>query len=179
MAQSSDTLVCDNGGFESDFVYYSGATTVFDTIINGCTPYNNGNSVIWNVSSLPAFRGFKIVTNGLDSLVGINRTKFGNKALLLNDRYSQTGDNCQHTNGGVYKIIKRFKVTEENRDFTVWFAVVLENPTSGHFNEQPWFNIKCDRAPASELCFDANILKNAVMFIAIQYTIAHLIQSMF
>lgn len=159
MAQSSDTLVCDNGGFESDFVYYSGATTVFDTIINGCTPYNNGNSVIWNVSSLPAFRGFKIVTNGLDSLVGINRTKFGNKALLLNDRYSQTGDNCQHTNGGVNKIIKRFKVTEENRDFTVWFAVVLENPTSGHFNEQPWFNIKCDRAPASELCFDANILK--------------------
>jgi hypothetical protein len=54
-------------------------------------------------------------------------------------------------------LVKRFKVTEETRDFTVWYAAILESPDN-HVNSQPFFSIKCDRAPAYDLCFDASII---------------------
>ena len=151
----TDTLICDNGGFESNFTYYFGKTATFDAGSNTCTPTLNGNPVTWASSSLPAFRRFEIATTGLDTLSGINRVKFGSKSLLLNNRYSHTGgDICDSTYRDINKLVKRFKVTEANRDFTVWFAVILETP-AGHSGNQPYFSIECDLAPNSDLCFDA------------------------
>lgn len=153
----TDTLVCDNGGFEDDFDYYFGQHANYNTGSNDCTPLSGSNPVSWNSTSLPSFRQLEIVSSGVDTLVGINRTKFGNKALLLNNRYRESGSLCT-PGAGIDKIIKRFKVTEQNREFTVWFAAVLENP-EGHTNSQPYFSIKCDRAPAFDLCFDASLVK--------------------
>lgn len=150
----TDTLICDNGGFESNFLYYTGQTTVFDYGSDDCNPTQSGSPSVWSSASLPSFRKFEIVTNGIDTLTGINRTKFGSKALLLNHRYSHILT-CGATDKTISKIIKRFKVTEENRDFTVWFAAILEDPGSGHSNREPFFSISCDRAPNSDLCFDA------------------------
>lgn len=151
----SDTLICDNGGFESNFTYYFGRTATFDGGSNTCTPTLNGNPVSWSSASLPTFRRFEIVTTGIDTLSGIDRVKFGSKALLLNNRYSHTGsDICDSTYRDIDKLVKRFKVTEANRDFTVWFAAIMESPT-GHSGNQPYFSITCDLAPDSDLCFDA------------------------
>lgn len=55
------------------------------------------------------------------------------------------------------KITKTFEVTSTNRIFTVWYAVVLENP-SGHSNRQPFMTMKCDLAPNNDLCFVADFL---------------------
>jgi hypothetical protein len=63
----------------------------------------------------------------------------------------------------VDKLIKRFKVTEENREFTIWYAAILENP-AGHNNSQPFFSITCDLAPQFDLCFDASILSCEEMY---------------
>lgn len=152
----TDTLICDNGGFESNFTYYFGKTAYYSTGSDDCTPLYTGVPVVWANSSLPTFRRFEITTSGVDTLVGINRTKFGSKAALINNRYGHTNPICDG-NYDANKLIKRFKVTEENRDFTVWYAAVLENP-SAHTNSQPFFSIKCDRAPASDLCIDADII---------------------
>lgn len=94
---------------------------------------------------------------GIDSMTGLQKVKFGEKALKLNDLYNHNaGSKCTGDNG-VNKIEKRFKVTEENRDITVWYSLAFENPTS-HNNTQPFFSIRCDRAPLFDLCFDADIL---------------------
>lgn len=157
----TETLICDNGGFEADFLYYFGYSTSSSDFhgSDNCFPIVDitNQPVVWNSSSLPSFRNFTIVSSGIDTLVGFNRTKFGSKALLLNNRYDVAADVCDG-NFGINKIVKRFKVTEANRDFTVWFAVILENPGDDHTNTQPFFNISCDRAPGSNLCFDASQL---------------------
>ncbi len=152
----TDTLICDNGGFEDDFDYYFGYLSSFSRGSDSCKPLSANVPVNWTLSdSLPKFRRFEIVASGTDPLVGIDKTKFGNKALQLNNRY---GHNVSYCNGSfdINKIVKRFKVTEENREFTVWFAVVLEYPLD-HHNSQPFFSITCDRAD-NNLCFDADLL---------------------
>ncbi|MCC7445601.1 MAG: T9SS type A sorting domain-containing protein, partial [Saprospiraceae bacterium] len=105
---------------------------------------------------LPTTREFEIVTTGIDAITGLQKVKFGNKSLKLNDPYDHSSGSCSG-NYGVNKLVKRFKVTESNRDFTVWYALALENP-SGHINSQPFFSIKCDLAPDRDLCFDAEII---------------------
>jgi len=156
-AQSIDTIVCDNGGFEDDFEYYFGSTSTYYSGSNGCIPLDTGNQAIfWSSVSLPNYRRFQIVSGGTDSLVNISRTRFGSKSLLLNNKYGLESDNCQ-TNYEINKLVKRFKVTEENREFTIWYAAVLENPGT-HVNKQPFFSIRCDLALYSDLCFDASIL---------------------
>ncbi|MGB5024111.1 MAG: T9SS type A sorting domain-containing protein [Saprospiraceae bacterium] len=153
----TDTLICDNGGFEADFDYYFGLYASYHHGSNDCTPVDfYDDPVVWSTSSLPEFRRFEIVSSGTDPLVNIAMTKFGDKSLLLNNRYGRGTDPCE-TNYDISKIIKRFKVTAENREFTVWYAAVLENP-SGHQNSQPYFSITCNLAPFSDLCFDASIL---------------------
>lgn len=152
----TDTLICDNGGFEDDFDYYFGYLSSFSRGSDSCKPLSANVPVNWTLSdSLPKFRRFEIVTSGTDPLVGIDKTKFGNKALQLNNKY---GHNVSYCNGSydINKIVKKFKVTEENREFTVWFAVVLEYPPD-HQNSQPFFSITCDRAD-NNLCFDADLL---------------------
>lgn len=154
---SSDTLICDNGGFEDDFDYYFGYRTVFNAGSNTCTPTWAGNPSVYVPVSMPSFREFEIVGPGIDSMTGLQKVKFGEKALKLNDLYNHnTGAKCNGDNG-VNKIEKRFKVTEENRDITIWYSLALENPTN-HNNTQPFFSIRCDRAPLFDLCFDAEIL---------------------
>lgn len=70
-------------------------------------------------------------------MVGINKTKFGEKALLLNNRYGYYTP-CFHDRE-INKMRKRFKVTAENREFTVWYATVLESPISPiHINNHPF-----------------------------------------
>ncbi|MBK6351865.1 MAG: T9SS type A sorting domain-containing protein [Saprospiraceae bacterium] len=153
---AQDTLICDNGGFEDGFDYYFGEVTSFQTGSDNCTPSFGGQPSTWVSSSLPGFHRFSIVSSGTDSLVGIPMTKFGNKALRLNHPYGHN-DDCT-TDFDVNKIVKRFKVTQTNREFTIWFAIVFENPGVSHQNSQPYFNIHCDLASGGDLCFDANLL---------------------
>lgn len=161
-AQSMDTLVCDNGGFEDDFEYYKGYFAIFDSLnTTACIPYYSGNAVSWGSIGQPLFRRFEITSNGLDTLTGIDRVRFGSKALLLNNRYGHnlSSDPCI-PQSDVNMIRKRFKVTADNREFTIWYAVILENPSSpGHSTNRPFFSISCDKAPEYNLCFDSNILK--------------------
>lgn len=156
-----DTLICDNGGFEDDFQYYEAERTTYTDGSDSCRLVFSGNPVVWqDVLTLPSAKEFEIVTTGIDPLVGFDMVKFGNKALKLNNQYGHTlpsGTSCSGSNG-VNKLSKRFKVTEENRDFTIWYAAVLENPNN-HINSQPFVNIQCDRAPNDELCLDADFLE--------------------
>ncbi|MBK6354646.1 MAG: T9SS type A sorting domain-containing protein [Saprospiraceae bacterium] len=156
ISRAQDTLICDNGGFEDGFDYYFGEVTSFQTGSDNCTPSFGGQPATWVSSSLPGFHRFSIVSSGTDSLVSIPMTKFGNKALRLNHPYGHN-DDCT-TDFDVNKIVKRFKVTQTNREFTIWFAIVFENPGASHQNSQPYFNIHCDLAAGSDLCFDANLL---------------------
>ncbi len=156
ISQSQDTLICDNGGFESNFSYYFGEVATYNTGSDECTPLLGGAPVSWSKISMPAFRRFEITSGGVDTLVSISRTKFGSKAALINNRYGNVSPAC-NGNWEANKLVKRFKVTEVNRDFTIWFAAVLENPAD-HINSQPFFSIQCDRAPESNLCFDASVI---------------------
>jgi len=155
---TTDTFVCDNGGFEEGFKFYKGYISTYRSGSNDCTPVDgSGNEIVYiPATTLPLNRRFEIVSNGIDPLIGIKKVKFGNKALKINDKYGHE-HNCKG-DYGVDKIVKRFRVTDENRDFTVWYAVALENPSS-HNNRQPFLNIKCDRDTINELCFDADFLK--------------------
>ena len=154
---SMDTLgdVCDNGGFEEDFKYYEGYISLFYYGSDSCKPYRWTLPSVFTQVQMPLANRFEIVNKGNDTLVGIPMVKFGQKALRLNNKYGHvrmcSGDY------GVDRIVKRFVVTEENRELTVWYALVLENP-SGHYNAQPFFSIRCDVAPEFDLCFDASIL---------------------
>ena len=162
ISAQADTLICDNGGFEDDFMFYEGERTTYRNGSDSCSLVDIANNpVIWeDVNTLPSLKEFEVVTSGLDPLVGIDRVMFGNKSLKINNQYGHTIPNGNSCAGslGVNKITKRFKVTEETRDFTVWYAVALENP-SGHVNSQPFLNIECDRDPVNELCFDADLIK--------------------
>jgi len=156
---TTDTFICDNGGFEDGFLYYKGYTATFEEGSLTCTPVDgNGNDIVYTLATLPTPRRFEIVTSGIDDL-GLLKTKFGNKALKINNKLGHhETNNCTSKSRGVDKIVKRFKVTDKNRDFTIWYSVALENP-SAHGDQQPFLNIKCDLAPDNELCFDASIIK--------------------
>ena len=155
-ANKSMIEVCDNGGFEQDFLHYDGYVATYYEGSNDCIPVDVfGQNVAYVPAVLPTTRRFEIVTPGPDPLVGIDQTKFGNKALQINSRYGHLSQ-CSG-NFGIDRIVKEFVVTEATRSFTVWYAVVLENP-SGHDNQQPFLNIKCDLDPANELCFDADFI---------------------
>lgn len=109
--------------------------------------------------SIPASDRFAIVDSGTDPLVGIPMTKFGNKAARLNNFLGHISNQCSgHRDAN--KLIKRFKVTAENREFSIWYATVLEYP-SGHNDSQPFFSISCDLAPNYDLCFNASDLQCA------------------
>lgn len=159
-SQQSLTLneVCDNGGFEDDFLYYEGFISTFSYGSDSCTPYNDLSPSTFVPTSLPTTNRLEIVTAGTDPLVGINRTKFGDKALRINHRYGHAGNACAGSQG-IDKITKTFEVTSANRVFTIWYAAVLENPTNvPHVNTQPFLNIRCDLAPADELCYAADFI---------------------
>jgi hypothetical protein len=151
---TTDTFICDNGGFENDFLYYKGYISTYTSGSNTCTPNVPG----WTPVTVPVTNRLEIMSSGIDPLIGIQKVKFGNKSLRINNRYGHL-QQCEG-NYGIDRVTKRFKVTAENRQFTVWYAVALENP-SGHVNQQPFLNIKCDKAPADELCFDADFLNCA------------------
>lgn len=153
------TSVCDNGGFENGFTGYSGSSGVFDEGSNSCNPMESGFSTVFTSASLPSGLRFEIVSSGKDTLVGIDKTRFGSKALLINNRYGIPNgqhDSCWHSTE-INKISKEFTVTQNNRVFSIWYAVVLENP-SQHEDDQPFFSITCDLSPESDLCFDADVL---------------------
>lgn len=153
---STQATACDNGGFEQDFLNLEGYTSIFTTGSTTCDPQHGGQPSLFIPSSLPNMNRFEIVNSGTDPLIGIQQTRFGNKALKIN---SEFGHSSLCTPGrGVDRIVKNFKVTPETRDLTVWYAVAIENP-NGHQNSQPFLNIKCDRAPDNELCFDADLVR--------------------
>jgi hypothetical protein len=83
----TDTLICDNGGFEDGFLYYSGSAGNFSNGSNLCTPLSQGNPITFTSTSIPSSRRFEIVSSGNDDLVGINKTKFGEKAVRINHKY--------------------------------------------------------------------------------------------
>ncbi|MFN8338994.1 MAG: T9SS type A sorting domain-containing protein [Saprospiraceae bacterium] len=151
---TADTFICDNGGFENDFLYLKGYVSTYTNGSNTCTPNVPG----WTPVVMPVTNRLEIMAPGLDPLVGIQKVKFGNKSLRINNRYGH--NNACQGSGGIDRVTKRFKVTAENRRFTVWYAVALESP-SIHPTQQPYLSIKCDKAPADDLCFDAEFLKCA------------------
>jgi len=153
----TDTFICDNGGFEDDFDFYYGFSTTYNLGSTTCTPLFGGVPSVYIPAVLPTIREFEIVSTGTDAITGLQKVKFGNKSLKLNDPFNHINGAC---NGslGVNKLVKRFKVEEDNRDFTVWYSLALENPP-GHSNTQPFFSISCDLAPLTDLCFDADILR--------------------
>lgn len=155
---SQGILICDNGGFEDDFQFYTGEISFngFDTGSGSCTPTNfNGDPVTFNPSSLPLFRAFEIVSTNSDPITQYSTVKFESKALQIGNRYGEVLK-CTFADR-IKKIVKEFTVTEENRNFTVWYSAVLHNPSDplhAPYNNQPFFSIKCDLAPNSDLCFD-------------------------
>jgi len=110
-AEQSMTIVdiCENGGFEDDFLYYEGLVSTFTNGSDACEPYNLNGPSVFVPATLPTARRLEIVSSGTDPLVGINRTRFGNKALRLNHRYGHQ-ETC---NGdlGVDRILRKFIVT--------------------------------------------------------------------
>ncbi len=154
ISQSQDTLICDNGGFEDGFTYYFGYRASFYSDGKGsssCNPMLDSNLVTFSLSQMPDIHRFEIVSSGVDPVVNVSKTVFGSKSLMLNSVCSHTG-NCIHF-GEINRIEKRFLVTEENRNFTIWYSAILENPED-HTDQQPFFSIKCDLAVSSDLCFD-------------------------
>ncbi|MBK7233098.1 MAG: T9SS type A sorting domain-containing protein [Saprospiraceae bacterium] len=159
----TDTLICDNGGFEDDFDFYFGSIATYYNGGNTCSPLDqSGNPSTWSSINMPTSQRFQIVSSGTDPLVGISTTKFGNKAIRLNNHQGHQFSPCLG-HRDVNKLTKRFKVTAENAQFTIWYAVVLENPDN-HDDSQPFFSIKCDLAPEDDLCFDANELDCPMLF---------------
>lgn len=73
---------------------------------------------------------------------------------MINNLLSHSSNQCE-TDYDVNKIVKQFEVDPENRIFNVWYSVVLEYWEDHATNGNPYFNIKCDLAPNSEVCFDA------------------------
>ncbi|MGE5356679.1 MAG: T9SS type A sorting domain-containing protein [Deltaproteobacteria bacterium] len=157
MVAGQDTFICYNGGFEEGFKNYQ--CFVNEEVMEGwrgsdtCNPVSGGQEITFIPVIPPVTGRFEIVSSGKDPLTGLQQTKFGNKALKINSK----NGHVFYCDGdlGIDKLVKRFKVTQENRDFTVWYAVVLENPDD-HVNKQPFLSIKCDRAPEDDLCYDAN-----------------------
>ncbi len=158
---TTDTFICDNGGFEDDFLYYKGYKSEEYAFKGGygsssCAPVDdNGNDIVFLPAMLPTTKRLEIVSPGLDPLTGLQQTKFGNKALRINSRHGHLTNECRG-DYGIDRITKRFRVTKETKDFTVWYSVVLENPAENHTNQQPFLSIKCDRAPEDNLCYDAD-----------------------
>lgn len=163
---TGDTFVCDNGGFEEGFKYYKGYVSQWHNGYGGsiCDPYfknYNGDidPITYTPSLIPYVNRFEIVTTGYDSPFGIKKVKFGNKAARINNKLgTYLGNDTCYFFSQIDRLEKKFKVTDSTKKFTIWYAVVLQNP-SGHIDRQPFFNISCDRDPLHELCFDANYLK--------------------
>ncbi len=153
----TDTFICDNAGFEDDFDFYYGFSTLFSHGSLSCNPKYGSTPSVYVPTVLPTLREFEIANTGTDAITGLQKVKFGSKSLKLNDPYHHGFVECGG-GSGVNKLVKRFLVTEENKDCTVWFSLALENP-SGHGDQQPFFHISCDLAPMSDLCFDADILQ--------------------
>lgn len=155
ISNSQDTLICDNGGFESNFEYYYAYDAYFNFGSSTCTPLNlSHRPSFFQLVSPPIFRWFEIVSNGTDPLTQHATVKFGNKALLLGNRYGPY--NPCDPGRRVHKIVKRFKVDNTNRNFTFWYSAVLHYPDeSGHIDAQPFFSVKCDVATNSNFCYDA------------------------
>jgi hypothetical protein len=151
ISNSQVTLICNNGGFEDGFLNYFGFRSDFINGSSTCTPLYGGQPLNYIPVTMPLPHRFAIMTAGFDPVVNVTQTKFGYKSLLLNSYCSHLGS-CSH-NRDVNMLRKIFLVTEENRNFTVWFSAVLENP-AGHTDQQPFFSIRCDLAPSDDLCFD-------------------------
>jgi hypothetical protein len=151
ISNSQVTLICNNGGFEDGFLNYFGFRSDFINGSSTCTPLYGGQPLNYIPVTMPLPHRFAIMTAGFDPVVNVTQTKFGYKSLLLNSYCSHLGS-CSH-NRDVNMLRKIFLVTEENRNFTVWFSAVLENP-AGHIDQQPFFSIRCDLAPSDDLCFD-------------------------
>ncbi len=151
---SQDILICDNGGFEQDYLFYTGQVSNFNQGGGSatCSPVTaNGQPCVFTNNIMPDLHRFFITPSGIDPVVNVSKTRFGSKSFMLNSYCSNQGD-CNHQ-GDINRLKKRFLVTDENRDFTVWYSAILENP-GAHSGRQPFFSIRCDLAISDDLCFD-------------------------
>lgn len=162
ISKSQDTLICDNGGFEDGFTFYNGYRSYFyaGSGSSSCTPLDiNGVPVVYTVvTPLPSNNRFEIFSQGTDVLTGFDRIRFGQYALRMNSprshHYNGTHDIVKcNFQSEINRLIKRFKVTEENRSFTIWYSAILGNPED-HQDRQPFYSIRCDLAPNYDLCYD-------------------------
>lgn len=55
--------------------------------VNTCTPLYGSNPVSWTPVTMPVTNRFEIMTTGTDPLVGIQKVKFGDKSLRINNKY--------------------------------------------------------------------------------------------
>ncbi|MEP7195475.1 MAG: T9SS type A sorting domain-containing protein [Saprospiraceae bacterium] len=159
-SSQTDISVCDNGGFESDFLYYTASNSSFyRSQLDGygsesCSPAINGNLVTFtDVSSLPVPKRFEIATSGNDPITGVNKVLFGSNSLMINSYLNYFDNPIWNHKGDINRVSKSFLVTEENRNFTVWYSAILENPAE-HTDQQPFFSLYCDLSVSSNLCYD-------------------------
>ncbi|MDA9773810.1 T9SS type A sorting domain-containing protein [Saprospiraceae bacterium] len=154
-------LSCLNGGFEDDFeeFLYRGDWP-YSNMGPNCTPNVNLGDYEDIVGTEIVTR-LKIVDDQQDAVIPIlNQVEFDDQAARINSyENSIEPDGVGNYNREVDQLAKRFLVTEETADFTIHYAVVLQNPT-GHVNSQPFFKIEILGGPdfltvIDQFCFDA------------------------
>ncbi|NOT36812.1 MAG: hypothetical protein HOP11_05500 [Saprospiraceae bacterium] len=84
ITRGQDTLVCDNGGFEDDIVYYSGFISHFKAGSGSstCDPKINGTPVVFTSANMQQVNRFQISALGTDPLTNEPRVKFGEYSFL-------------------------------------------------------------------------------------------------
>jgi len=152
---------CKNGGFEDGFAEYLYRGAFPYTFLNSdCDPnVNLGNYQAIAGTSIPT--RLDIVTSGQDEVIPIlNRVEFdGHSARINSFENSIAPGGSNLFNKEVDQLAKKFLVTDATTDFTIHYAVILQNP-AGHVNAQPFFKIELKEGPGftntiDEFCFDA------------------------
>ncbi len=145
--------VCYNGGFERGFTCFRQAIGSYNSSIFGCD-YQGA----WMSPAPGTNNRFEIVGVGSDQEVpALDRVRFGGRAAKLNSFLGHGSDDCDWADRGIDRLSRRFRITEDTRDFTIWYAFVLENP-AGHTNQQPFFSISLSYGGLEQIpvCFDGN-----------------------
>ncbi|MBK9716900.1 MAG: T9SS type A sorting domain-containing protein [Saprospiraceae bacterium] len=152
-------FICDNGGFENGYTYYTGWISNYKKGSNQCNPKDiNLNPVVFSqVGTLPEPNRIQIVQAGNDPYTNYATALFESQALRLNSWVPPIINSgyCIFQSG-VDRVTKSFLVTDQNRFFTVWFsAVLLFNPDHIESTDnQPFFSMKCNLAPNSDACYN-------------------------
>ena len=169
----TETTICENGGFENDFTYYSRYKGKFNNHWEKCDPVFGNNPVNWQYLA-PAFNypndhpfDFAIQNPGEDPIIpdsfGFDKVKFGDHSLRINNTKDKSHTECGRGKKGINKLTKDFNVDASHSKFGIWYSCVLQDPNN-HYNpisqdnDKPYFNIQFldeEGYTVDELCWDS------------------------